>query len=79
MVTPYDHVMYTPRDVYAYIYHRVITRYAPIIKQQYSLVHSSAVYDAELFMPNLDFWFLMPRRDFHFRKKSEPEPSRYSS
>ena len=37
--------------------------------------YTSDVYDAEILMPSLDFWLMMPSRDFHFRKK-KTSPSR---
>ena len=44
----------------------------------YIWVPTSDVNDAELLMPSRDFWFLIWGRDFHFREKNEPEPSRDS-
>ena len=35
-------------------------------------VYTSDVNDAELLMPSRDYCFLMPSREFHFRKKTSP-------
>ena len=37
-------------------------------------IYNRDVNDAELLMTSRDYWFLMPSRDFHSRKKNEPEP-----
>ena len=52
--------------MYMYIYISLYTI-------QYSIyLYTRDVNDAEILMPSRDYWFLMPSRYFHFRKKTSP-------
>ena len=62
-------------DIHLYYYLLIPKTY----KYDILLVQTRDVNDAELLMPNQDYWFLMPSRDFHFRKNNEPRPNRDSS